>query len=89
MTAMREKPVMHGHWINIGFMVFEKKVFAHWAGENLEREVLPSLTRAGELYMYRHEGFFKSMDSYKDQQELEGLVHSGQVPPWRLATAVR
>jgi glucose-1-phosphate cytidylyltransferase len=86
-TAMREKPVMHGHWINIGFMVFQKKVFAHWAGENLEREVLPSLTRSGELFMYRHEGFFKSMDSYKDQQELEELVHSGQVPPWRLAAA--
>jgi glucose-1-phosphate cytidylyltransferase len=87
-TAMKEKPKMHGHWINIGFMVFQKKVFDHWVGENLEREVFPRLTTQGELYMFRHEGFFKSMDSYKDQQELEELVHSGQVP-WRMAASVR
>jgi glucose-1-phosphate cytidylyltransferase len=81
-TAMKEKPVMHGHWINIGFMVFEKDVFADWAGENLERDVLPHLANVGKLYMYRHRGFFKSMDSFKEQQELEELVHSGH-KPWR------
>jgi glucose-1-phosphate cytidylyltransferase len=79
-SAMREKPVMEGHWINIGFMVFQKKVFEHWKGENLEREVLPHLVAANELYMYRHQGFFKSMDSYKDQQELEELVSGGRRP---------
>ena len=41
------------------------------------RDVLPALVKAGELHMYRHRGFFKSMDSYKDQQELEELVQSG------------
>jgi glucose-1-phosphate cytidylyltransferase len=58
-------------------MVFEKRVFEFWGGENLERDVLPALVKAGELHMYRHRGFFKSMDSYKDQQELEELVQSG------------
>jgi glucose-1-phosphate cytidylyltransferase len=81
-TAMREKPVMHGHWINIGFMVFEPEVFQHWPGENLERDVLPHLAQAGELYMHRHAGFFRSLDSFKDQQELEELVHGG-TKPWR------
>jgi glucose-1-phosphate cytidylyltransferase len=82
-TAMREKPVMQGHWINIGFMMFQKTVFDHWTGENLEREVLPHLAEIGQLYMYRHEGFFKSMDSYKDQQEFEELAQSGR-SPWRV-----
>jgi len=81
-TAMKEKPVMHGHWINIGFMVFEPAIFDDWAGENLERDVLPHLARTGELYMHRHHGFFKSMDSFKDQQELEELVNGGR-KPWR------
>ena len=81
-TAMREKPVMQGHWINIGFMAFEKTVFDCWSGENLERDILPALARTGELYMFRHEGFFKSMDSYKDQQELEDLVSKG-IRPWQ------
>ena len=76
-TDMQEKPTMDGHWINIGFMMFEKRVLDHWSGENLERDVLPALTRAGQLYMYRHKGFFRSMDSYKDQQELEELASSG------------
>ena len=79
-VLMKEKPTMQGLWINIGFMAFERSVFEHWSGENLEREVLPRLTQSGELYMYKHEGFFRSMDSYKDQQELEELVHSGRRP---------
>ena len=79
-TDMREKPTMDGHWINIGFMVFDRQVFDYWHGENLERDVLPELTKAGELYMYRHRGFFRSMDSYKDQQELEDLVNTGTTP---------
>jgi glucose-1-phosphate cytidylyltransferase len=79
-TAMREKPVMRGHWINIGFMVFQKEVFRTWAGENLERDVLPQLARDGQLFMHRHEGFFKSMDSFKEQQELEELVQRGHTP---------
>jgi len=82
-TAMHEKPVLRSHWINIGFMVMEKKVFDHWTGSNLEREVLPRLAAMGELYVYRHEGFFKSMDSYKDQQEFEELAKNGRVP-WQV-----
>ena len=80
--SMREKPVLRDHWINAGFMVFNKRVFDYWTGTNLERDVLPRLIEMGELYMYRHEGFFKSMDSYKDQQEFEELVRSGRAP-WK------
>jgi len=36
--------------------------------------VFPTLSRAGKLFTYRHDGFFKSMDTYKDQQELEDLL---------------
>ena len=81
-TAMREKPTLREHWINIGFMIFEKAIFEIWKGTNLERGVLPELARRGELYLYRHEGFFKSLDSYKDQQELEELSSAGPLP-WR------
>jgi glucose-1-phosphate cytidylyltransferase len=79
-TAMREKPVLWGHWINIGFMVFEPEVFEHWRGTNLEREVLPALAAVGELFVYQHVGFFKSMDSYKDQQEFEELSKAARLP---------
>lgn len=77
-----EKPVLPDHWINAGYFAFNKKVFEHWQGENLEREVFPSLARKGLVYSYRHTGFFKSMDSYKDQQEFEAFVSQGK-RPWK------
>ena len=47
--------------------------FDHWEGDDLEREVLPALAAAGELYVYRHLGFWRSMDTYKDALELSAL----------------
>jgi glucose-1-phosphate cytidylyltransferase len=76
-----EKPVIQDCWINAGFFVFEKAVFQVWKGENLESHVLPRLAGAGQLFAYPHEGFWKSMDTSKDQQEMEA-VHNGSTPPW-------
>jgi glucose-1-phosphate cytidylyltransferase len=80
-TGFREKPKLRQHWINAGFFVMNKAVFDRWDGNNLEREVFPRLVRDGMLYTYRHDGFFKSMDTYKDQQELEEVLNNGQLVP--------
>lgn len=73
-SVFREKPVIRDRWINAGFFVFEKSVLRQWKGTNLERDVLPELGRRGLLYAYRHLGFWKSMDSYKDHQDLERIL---------------
>ena len=73
MSGFREKPKLHDHPINAGFFVMDSRVFDRWEGEDLEREVLPSLANAGDLFAYRHEGFWKSMDTQKDAQELTAL----------------
>lgn len=78
--AFREKPVLREHWINAGFFVIEKRALAEWEGSNLERDVLPALAAKGQVYAYRHDGFFRSMDTYKDQQEIEQLNYQGRVP---------
>ena len=78
--SFREKPTLREHWINAGFFVMDRGVFDHWEGDNLEREVFPQLAQGGYVYSYRHEGFFKSMDSYKDQQEFETLMKEGRTP---------
>jgi glucose-1-phosphate cytidylyltransferase len=75
-----EKPLVADYWINAGFFVFEKIAFEHWRGRNLEQEVLPELARQGRLYVSRHTGFWKSMDTSKDQQELEKLCVGRDVP---------
>jgi glucose-1-phosphate cytidylyltransferase len=76
-SAFREKPVLREHWINAGFFVFEPEVFENWKGQNLESEVLPNLVESGQLYNYQHGRFWKSMDTSKDQQDLERLFEEG------------
>ncbi len=76
----REKPRIKESWINAGFIVFDKKVFDHWQGENLEKEVFAHLIKEGLAYTYRHDGFFKSADNYKDILEFEELMQDGSIP---------
>ena len=76
-----EKPRLADHSINAGFLALDEAVFEHWSGPDLERHVLPSLGAAGRLYAYRHTGFWKSMDTYKDALELTALCADGS-PPW-------
>lgn len=82
----REKPRLDGHWINAGFFVIDERAFEYWRGEDLEREVLPALAAAGELYAYCHSGFWRSMDTYKDALELSALCREGD-GPWTISPA--
>jgi glucose-1-phosphate cytidylyltransferase len=81
----QEKPIIRDYWINAGYFVFESKAFDHWKGQNLETDVLPELARLKMLYSYLHDGFWKSMDTSKDQQELETIYKSGNAP-WVIQT---
>lgn len=78
-----EKPHLADHPINAGFFVFDRQAFDHWAGEDLERDVLPALGEAGELFAYHHTGFWKSMDTHKDSRELSALFQNGR-GPWTI-----
>ena len=83
----REKPILPDHWINGGFFVFDDAVFDSWEGEDLERDVLPSLGARGDLFAYRHRGFWKSMDTQKDANELTALCADGP-GPWVRTPAI-
>ena len=76
----REKPRLPDHPINAGFFVFDRRALEFWAGEDLERDVLPALGAAGELFAYRHDGFWKSMDTHKDSRDLSSLFVRGRGP---------
>jgi glucose-1-phosphate cytidylyltransferase len=80
-TAFREKPLLRDHWINAGFMAFDPGAVLDTPGPSLERDMLPALGAAGELYAYRHEGFWKSMDTHKDVVELNTLANE-EGHPW-------
>ena len=76
----QEKPLVRDYWINAGFFVFEKRALFEWGGPNLERDVLPKFAKQGKLHVHKHDGFWKSMDTSKDQQELEALCADKHLP---------
>jgi glucose-1-phosphate cytidylyltransferase len=73
------------YWINGGFMLFERQALALMANGddvNLEKEVLPELAKNGQLMIYRHTGFWQSMNTMKDNDLLEELWR--QNAPWKV-----
>ena len=79
-TSFVEKPRLSDHWINAGFFVFDARVTPWLVHDDLERQVLPAIAAAGQLYAYRHTGFWRSMDTYKDALELTALARGGKAP---------
>jgi glucose-1-phosphate cytidylyltransferase len=78
-----EKPRMK-EWVNGGFFVF-KSSFFNYLSENcgLEDVVLPRLAKDGQVAAYKHSGFWASMDTYQDFQELNKIWYDGK-PLWKI-----
>jgi glucose-1-phosphate cytidylyltransferase len=71
-------------WINGGFFVFRREVFDYMRdGEELVEAPFQRLIDADQLMAFRHEGFWRPMDTLKDKQVLEDLVEQGNMP-WRI-----
>ena len=49
----------------------------------LEREPLERLAANGDLFAYKHDGFWHPMDSIRDKNHLEDLWKSGNAP-WKV-----
>ena len=80
-----EKPSGDGGWINGGFFVLEPEVLNYIEDDNTcwEREPMVNLATEGQLSAYKHEGFWKPMDTLRDKTELENLWSSGKAP-WKI-----
>lgn len=77
-----------GVWANAGFFVMEPAVFDYLGpAEALEERPLSLLATAGQLYAYRHTGFWACMDTHKDTQALNALWQRG-AGPWQALDAV-
>lgn len=69
-------------WMNGGYFMFRNSIFDYIeAGEDLVEQPFRRLIAEGKLIAYRHEGFWRAMDTMKEMQELEGLYEGG-APPW-------
>ena len=78
-----EKPRGDGSWINGGFFVCAPKVFAyinHGDKTIFEKQPLQDMAFNGELYTYRHSGFWKCMDTLKDKNDLNEMCKKNSAP---------
>lgn len=67
--------------INGGYFVFRSEIFKHIRpGEELVHEPFQRLIEQKQLIAYPFDGYFASMDTFKDKQVLDDLYRSGKAP---------
>ncbi len=83
--SFQEKPRGDGAWINGGFFVLEPEIFKYLKDDStiLEREPLEKLATEGNLSAFKHNGFWKPMDTLRDKHELEEMWETNSAP-WKL-----
>ena len=77
-----EKPTLN-HYVNIGYMVLNNNIFKYLNDDiALETKPLVELANNKELSAFRHDGFFKPMDTYREYLELNDLWEQNKAP-WK------
>jgi glucose-1-phosphate cytidylyltransferase len=76
-TDFDEKP-LEKEMTSGGFMVLEKECINN-IGDSLEESLKP-LAKKGGLSVYKHEGFWKAMDTYRESEEMNTLWNESR--PW-------
>jgi glucose-1-phosphate cytidylyltransferase len=70
--------------INGGYFIFKKDIFRYMRDkEELVMEPFHRLLQEKQLVGYVYDGFFASMDTFKDRQQLETLYSTGTAP-WEI-----
>ena len=85
-SSFQEKPKGDGGWINAGFFVCEPKVFDYIAEGDLtifEQSPLQNLAKDGEMFTFKHEGFWKPMDTLRDKKQLQKMWENKKAP-WKV-----
>ena len=80
--AFREKSESDGSRINAGYMVLQPEIFDYIDGDEtvFEQEPLRRLAENSELKAYKHNGFWKCMDTQREKEQLEEMITKGEAP---------
>lgn len=78
----QEKIKGDGQWVNAGFFVCEPEVLNYLKDDStiLEKEPLEKLADEKQLVTFKHNGFWKPMDTLRDKRLLEELIASDKAP---------
>ena len=80
----REKPQGEESWINAGYFVCQPEVLNYIdEGDDVvfEQAPLTKLAKEGELYTYKHDGFWMPMDTLRDKMKLNEMCNN-KTAPW-------
>ena len=84
-SSFMEKPDGDGKWINAGYFVCESKVFDYIKdGDStiFEQKPLEQIAQEGNMQAYKHTGFWKPMDTLRDNVELNEMWDN-RTAPWK------
>lgn len=84
-SSFEEKPEDSGTWINGGFFIIEPSIAKYLNNDAddimWERQPMDDLARDKQISAFKHNGFWKCMDTIRDKEELEALWEQGA--PWK------
>jgi len=84
--SFEEKPVGERGWINGGFFVCDPEVFDYIKDDTksiFERDPLETISLENKLYAYKHNGFWRAMDSLKDKNDIEEMWNNNKAT-WKV-----
>jgi glucose-1-phosphate cytidylyltransferase len=84
-NSFLEKPKGDGAWVNGGFFVCQPDVFSYIQDDTTiwERNPMETLATQGEMMAFKHDGFWKPMDTLRDKTELEAAWIDGNAE-WKI-----
>jgi len=85
-NSFLEKPNGDGNWINAGYFICEPQVFDYIKegdGSIFEKKPLEQLSSEGNMAAFKHRGFWKPMDTLRDNIELNEMWDKGEAP-WKV-----
>jgi glucose-1-phosphate cytidylyltransferase len=73
-------------WVNGGFFIFKREIFDYIRdGEELVQQPFQRLIEENQLVVYKYDGFWACMDTFKEKQWFDDKFSRGEVPweVWR------
>ena len=83
-VKFEEKPQASAGWINGGYFILNSNVFDYIKNDQtlFEKEPMTKLYQDNNLNAYKHEGFWKCMDTLRDKIDLEQILKD-KGPLWK------
>jgi glucose-1-phosphate cytidylyltransferase len=80
-----EKPKGDGSWINGGYFVCEPQIFDFIDGDETvwEKNPMERIATEGQMCAFKHQGFWRPMDTLKDKMDLNDMWNQNNAP-WKI-----